>query len=249
MKKKEREIETYDAPDQSRNVHGSIWNDEHLHQLLNLGAESQFETLLKQHTGQGAALVIGCSGKDIDTIYDFNSERLTAGIDIAKSPLDEAQQNLQDNSILLCRGDAERLPFADDTFSTVVARATLHHLPNLSGQGLKEIIRVLCSDGCLIFFQPGVYSPPAAVRRLLFPSQSHTPDEKPFAPDDLSGILGEYFSEVEVNGHYIFSNILPVLDRQVPVNIPHWIYELEQSVPGNNKLSRILVGKAKYPLK
>jgi ubiquinone/menaquinone biosynthesis C-methylase UbiE len=46
--------------------------------------------------------------------------------------------------------DAERLPFADETFELVLGHAVLHHIPNL-GAALEEFHRVLTPGGTIAF--------------------------------------------------------------------------------------------------
>lgn len=250
---KQSEIETYDSPTASRPMHGSIWNDEHLNRLFDMGAESEFDRLISRYASSGNVIVLGCGGgRDLQTLSRKNSTGIVAGIEIATRPLKSAQNHTQDNAnVQLCRGDAENLPYADGTFDAVVARALLHHLPNFESDGLAEITRILSDDGALIFFEPGKYNPPAAIRRRFFPTQSHTPDESPFDPDGLESVLEKYFESVSVEGYYVVSNLLPVLDNVLPSSIPASVtsvlYDMEQRIPGSRKLSWILVGKAEKP--
>lgn len=46
--------------------------------------------------------------------------------------------------------DAERLPFADESFDLVIGHAILHHIPDLAG-AFKEFARVLAPGGTLLF--------------------------------------------------------------------------------------------------
>jgi SAM-dependent methyltransferase len=46
--------------------------------------------------------------------------------------------------------DAERLPYADDSFDLVVGHAVLHHIPDVAG-ALREVLRVLRPGGRFVF--------------------------------------------------------------------------------------------------
>jgi ubiquinone/menaquinone biosynthesis C-methylase UbiE len=65
-------------------------------------------------------------------------------------------QTLRDNAgrlgleVRTEEADAERLPFADESFDLVFGHAVLHHIPDL-GQALAEFARVLAPGGTLLF--------------------------------------------------------------------------------------------------
>jgi ubiquinone/menaquinone biosynthesis C-methylase UbiE len=55
-------------------------------------------------------------------------------------------------------GNAEKLPYADDTFDAVIALDTLHHVPDISA-ALSEIARVLKPGGAFLVFEPNILNP------------------------------------------------------------------------------------------
>ena len=65
--------------------------------------------------------------------------------------------------LALVRGSAERLPFADASFDTVVTTWTLCSVPD-PAQALAETRRVLKSGGCLVFVEHGLAPEPGVAR-------------------------------------------------------------------------------------
>ncbi len=57
-----------------------------------------------------------------------------------------------------CLGSAERLPFADGTFSSIVAVDTFHHFRGQSAAA-TELLRVLAPGGRLVIEEPDIRSP------------------------------------------------------------------------------------------
>lgn len=225
---KKSEISIYDGDDDDRPAYDALWSDAHQGALLS-GPRSHFNRLLEDTASSGRVLVLGCgNGSTIARVEGFNDSGVV-GIELSMSRLHTAAQRVAGE---LCRSDAEKLPFEDNTFDTVVSKPILHHLPNWCDDGLSEIHRVLSEGGSLVIYEPGRYNPPAFLRRRYFPSNIHTPDEKPFNPRELHDELDAKFSRVDINGHCLFSNILPVVFRSSPIEVPtrvtESVYRLEQ---------------------
>jgi SAM-dependent methyltransferase len=227
---KQSEVEVYDGENETRPEYGSLWDEEHHQQLLNYGPEGEFDQLLEEHV-TGDVLILGCGkGERTAQISNYPETESVCGIELSRSRLETAVENNGAASFL--RADAEQLPFSDCVFDTVVAHSVLHHLPNWRSDGLSEIKRTLGDDGVMLFYEPGRYNPPAALRRAVIPSRIHTPDEHPFDPKHLSKVLADEFTQVNIEGHCLFSNVLPVVDGQIPISIPFGItrriYNAEQ---------------------
>ena len=221
MDSKELEIETYEKST-GRPDYGSLWDQSHLDHLLNLGPEKSFDSLLDDHGIAGNILILGCgSGNRVDTISQLNRTRKVVGIDITLSRVPRSRRKKQS----FINGDAENLPFVSSCFDTVISHSILHHLPQWKENGLDEIERVLDSDGTLILYEPGRFNPPAALRRRFYPSDIHTPGEKPFNPTNLERELNSRFESVEIEGHCVFSNVFPVIDNMLPFSLPYYLTE------------------------
>ena len=54
----------------------------------------------------------------------------------------------------LVTGDLESLPFRSGVFTKAICLNALHHIPDIPA-ALREIHRVLASDGCVLFSEPG----------------------------------------------------------------------------------------------
>jgi SAM-dependent methyltransferase len=78
-------------------------------------------------------------------------DRVTA-TDISPGMLDVLQATARELelSVETAAADAERLPFADESFDLVLGHAVLHHLPDLDA-ALAEFVRVLRPGGTLAF--------------------------------------------------------------------------------------------------
>lgn len=84
------------------------------------------------------------------------------GIDLTKAPVEIAEQKRRDNDIEnahFVRGDAECLPFDDNTFDTVVSRLALHHLetPEVALQEMGRVCRpngVVAADDIIVSEHP-----------------------------------------------------------------------------------------------
>jgi SAM-dependent methyltransferase len=97
----------------------------------------------EQHRGE-RVLEIGC-GTGCD-LLQFRKHGATAvGVDVTPEHLRLAQKR-NDNAVFLCRADARRLPFRDESFDYVYSHGVLHHIEQ-PRQTVKEIFRVLRPGG------------------------------------------------------------------------------------------------------
>ena len=103
-------------------------------------------------------LEIGC-GLGIDGIEFAKNGANYTGIDISDKSIELAKTyfdlNNQKGNLLLA--DDENLPFENDTFDLVYSWGVLYHTPDIR-QAIKEIYRLLKSDGRLIIMLYNKYS-------------------------------------------------------------------------------------------
>ena len=121
------------------------------------------------------------------------------GIDVSRGMLDHAARRLGlasgDGSALvhLAQADACRLPFADDSFDVVYARALLHHLPDPIA-GIREIRRVLKPGGVAAFLDPNKTIISELPRRLAQRTEHFDDDHKNFRAAELERWVSDSLS-------------------------------------------------------
>ena len=118
--------------------------------------------------------------------------REVVGIDLTSALLVVAAHRLQANgvtNVLLQEGNAESLPFVDESFDVVFCRSSLHHFGD-PHKAVAEMMRVCRSDGRIVLLD--IVPPDGAVRerfdhihRLLDPSHVRS-----FLASELAGVLG-----------------------------------------------------------
>lgn len=235
---KRTEMELYDDP-ADRPAFADRTDRDHTAALEAYGAVGQFRAALEEHV-EGRVLDVCCgNARWADELLAADPDLEYVGLDLAVSGLRAASERLDDRSVMV-RGDTEYLPFATDSFDTLVCSAALHHLPDWDGRGLDEICRVLRPDGRMVFREPLRYNPLAWAFRRFTPGPCHTPHESPFDPSVLRDELESRFGSVDLVGHYITALAFPVLDGVLPVDIPpsvtKRIYDLERRVIDNGGL-------------
>jgi len=126
------------------------------------GSKSYFENLVRGRFEYGPwmaealdydgaqglrVLDVGC-GQGIDVYRYALAGAEATGIDLTPRHVELARAHVEamglDAEIL--QGDAEQLPFADDTFDRVSSNGVLHHTPDMPA-ALRDIRRVLASGG------------------------------------------------------------------------------------------------------
>ena len=103
------------------------------------------------------------------------------------------------------QGNILYLPFKDNSFDVVLARAILHHVPDNLDLAFKEIHRILKPGGQILIEEPGGLNPIAYIIRKAFPTMSHEPGERPFKPSVLEHKVKEYFVTTELKYNWLTS--------------------------------------------
>jgi 2-polyprenyl-3-methyl-5-hydroxy-6-metoxy-1,4-benzoquinol methylase len=104
--------------------------------------------------GIGVVLDVGCGVGDVAAILSRRATRVVA-TDLSFVNVGLARQNLAATPAPanVAQTGAERLPFSDDTFDTVVLADVLEHIPNAAA-ALSEVRRVLRPEGVLACATP-----------------------------------------------------------------------------------------------
>ena len=90
------------------------------------------------------------TGLGTDLVRFARAGARVTGIDLTERAVDLARRRLEQEGLpgRVVVGDAERLPFADDSFDVVYSWGVLHHTPNTE-QAVGEALRVLKPTGRL----------------------------------------------------------------------------------------------------
>jgi len=109
-------------------------------------------------------------------------------IDLSTGMLKRAQKRLPEP----IRADAQQLPFAENSFDTVIARGLLHHLPD-PDRGAEEVARVLKGGGKAVFVDP-LSSALSCLRDRFSRKSDHFSDQhRDFRKKELSSLLSKHF--------------------------------------------------------
>lgn len=117
------------------------------------------EEILKSQSGK--ILDVGCGNGNLFNFLPDGKYELF-GIDFSENMIAEAEKNCSVKASFSV-GDAERLPFGDDSFDIIVCNASFHHYvhPNTV---LEEMNRVLRIGGKLLIGDPYI---PTGIRGLM----------------------------------------------------------------------------------
>lgn len=135
--------------------------------------------ILKRVALYGVTLEVGCGqGTDALTICRQKSDGSYIGIDLSSESLSNAGKALEEVRLQhpgmivpqFIKGNAESLPFPDDTFDCVFSMGVLHHSPD-TAKAIREVARVLKKGGTAFVFLYRWWSPKLmvanAMRRIL----------------------------------------------------------------------------------
>lgn len=111
-------------------------------------------------------LDVGCGTGNALAILVERKPVLLAGLDISEGVLKVARRKMLGHAADLRVGDAENLPWKDNTFDVALMTATIHHFPN-TDRAVREVCRVLKPGGRLIVADPHFVFPFLQVINLL----------------------------------------------------------------------------------
>ena len=173
-----RKIEDYDWNDVTDNWRG-------LESLLHRYRERRVRQLIDRYGVGDKYLDVGCGTGLILRHLPSGA----VGIDLNSKHLKRARKYAPEAEVQL--GDAEKLDFSDESFSTVICTEVLEHLIH-SDAAVKEIKRVLKSGGVMIGSTPRR----ALLWRFRFLSSTHCHDE-PFHKEYLRKEIKQLLSPLQ----------------------------------------------------
>ncbi|MCD4734243.1 class I SAM-dependent methyltransferase [bacterium] len=128
------------------------------------------------------------------------------GLDITAARLHQAVKNAPAAGFV--RGDADRLPFANESFYAVIGNAVLLHLHR--ERTMAELRRVLKPGGVAIFLEPLTGHPLIDLYRRFFTASRRGHVDYPSFRELLHGSLG---SKTEVTAWYLTAALPLILVR------------------------------------
>ena len=112
------------------------------------GKDLQLLLAISEITGEENLLDIATGGGHTANLFAPHVKHVTA-LDLTHPMLQEAEKFIKGNghkNVEFVQGDAEQLPFSDQTFDIVTCRIAPHHFPNIE-KFIDEAYRVLKNEG------------------------------------------------------------------------------------------------------
>lgn len=174
-------------------------------------------------------LDVGCGDAEmLEHMQKVKTPTYAVGIDFR-------EKLIRHNIINILRGDAENLPFTNQSFDCVIAAAVIEHLPN-PANALTEFKRVLKQGGVLIITTPNpVYSKAADIAsyiKLKYKEGLETPISLSWLENTLS----------DMNFDIIYSRGFLISPFKVPF-ADHLEEVLKKTVLHKSLLNQIIVGE------
>jgi ubiquinone/menaquinone biosynthesis C-methylase UbiE len=104
-------------------------------------AELEGKRVLEVGSGQGGGSYF---------LKRYMRSKSVTGVDLAKNNVARATETYPMEGLYFCQGDAERLPFAGDSFDLVVNVESSHCYPRID-RFYREVKRVLCPEGYFLY--------------------------------------------------------------------------------------------------
>ena len=169
-------------------------------------------------------LDVAC-GAGYGTALLSESARWAVGVDLSEEAVRYARARYPRNNAAFFVGDAQRLPFMDAAFETVVSFETIEHLSRIP-EYLEEVRRVLRPGGVF------VVSTPKARQTTLRPANPHHTIE--YAARDFRRLLERHFRFIELYSQIrVEATIVRWMKRMDRLGVRRWLPRgLRRSVHG-----------------
>jgi SAM-dependent methyltransferase len=161
-------------------------------------------TKLRESGELAIGLEIGCGGGPylpwLGQHCDF-----VIGLDHSLKAIGDAKAKLSNNArFAIMIADAELIPMKVNAVDIIFCGSILHHLPAYE-KSISKLFECLNYNGFVIASEPCAYNPFAIIRRKYFPSIFHTPDERPFPPNEIINVFKQSFDLVLYKRLFLFS--------------------------------------------
>lgn len=208
LKKRDREIfNSQTKPD--------VFHSSHMSKLMYEKRQTWMAECMTSHPGSDDGILcldVGCGG-GFNTEWLEHYSGMVIGIDHSRLRIKNAQKRLCDKKKLnFLLADGEAPPLKRSSMDVIFCAAILHHLPDYLS-ALESYKKFLCKEGMVLATEPCAYNPFAFIRRKFFPSETHTPDERPFPPGELIKAFRQIFDTVYYKRFYLFSVNSPLVEK------------------------------------
>ena len=157
-------------------------------------------------------LDIGC-GSGVNSEWLGSLARTIVGLDHTKKRVKFSSARLSDREKFnFIVADGENPPFKNQITDVIFCSAILHHLPNYRS-ALALYKQCLNKAGLMVSSEPCAYNPFVVVRRKFFPSETHTPDERPFPPREIIEEFRKMYDFVAYKRFYLLSVNAPLVEK------------------------------------
>jgi len=174
------------------------------------------------------ALELGCgTGLFLERVAPSGAS--IVGLDLSADLLGKARARLAAApNVVLHRGNAESLPYADASFDAVYGSSVLHHLD--LDRSLDEVLRVLRPGGRCAFTEPNILNPQVALMFHLGLTKKYfgvSPDERAFSRlRALRSLRRTGFAEAEVQPFDFLHPATPELLCDALDRLGRWLERL-----------------------
>jgi SAM-dependent methyltransferase len=107
------------------------------------------------------------------------------------------------------QADILRLPFKNESFDLVSARAILHHVPNDLDKAVKEAGRVLRDGRVFLCQEPTSDNFLSELARRVFQTVIHDPSERALSSAGLIEAVSKDLKTLDVRHHLVFTYLIP----------------------------------------
>ncbi len=121
------------------------------------------------------------------------------------------------DDVLYIKGDVRNMPFEDETFGLILAKAVLHHVPDELDDALKEIRRVAREGAYMVIEEPLSTNPISNVAGKFFTTDIHDEEEHPLNPEELIKVVERYFTHVEIEYFFLTTYLMPHVISRLPI--------------------------------
>jgi 2-polyprenyl-3-methyl-5-hydroxy-6-metoxy-1,4-benzoquinol methylase len=144
-----------------------------------------------EYCADSVVLDVGCGSGHGSVQLRKSGARRVVGVDVSRNAIEYAHRHFGKKRVDFLVMDCMRQAFQDNSFDVVVSFEVIEHLKAV-GLYLREVTRVLKRDGIFVLSTPN---------RILTASGEPNPYHiREFSLSELEGILGKYFSKVNIYG-------------------------------------------------